>query len=323
MPQTETGLALLKDREFWNKVDRQITRMMDKAIRLQPSQLLMAAHFSIENNRNLQACTRFSLAQSIIEAGMYGLHLGQALGQSYLIPYKNECKMIVGYKGFGTLAARAGMPMTGQIVWSHDKFDLDYGRTQPIIHIPYIDRGTNPPKDAPHLIGAYAIVNCQGACIVRFHDRREIERRKKFSRATGPDTPWSKFYEAMAAKGPRRDLGAKDIPLDLAPKLVEAASTDDRREFGVIDAEPSDTEQAAAEAATEAAGPPPKPETSPTEVSGVLSNCVKRGRSCFASVGNVEYPVLPEVFDAALKRQGKQVVAHLDNGKIVATELGG
>lgn len=322
MPQSETGLAILRDRQYWDKMDRQLTRMMDKAIRLQPQQLLMAAHFSIENNRALQACSRFSIAQSIIEAGMYGLHLGQALGQSFLIPYKGDCKMIVGYKGFGTLAARAGLPMTGQVVYSRDKFDLDYGRPQPVIHQPYISKG-DKPEDHGHLIGAYALVNVQGVCIVRWHDRKEIERRRGFSKFKGPDSVWAKFYEAMAAKGPRRDLGAKDIPLDIAPRLVEAASTDERREFQVVDAEPSDTEQAAHEAATEVTPEPEPTDAEPADlqdVTGKLTNCVKRGKSCFCQIDGKEYLVESSVFEAALKRQGKTVKANVIDGKIISTE---
>jgi phage RecT family recombinase len=326
MSQHETGIVLLRDKEFWGKVEKQITRMMDRAIRLQPQQLLMAAHFSIENNRNLQECSRFSLAQSIIEAGMYGLHLGPALGQSFLIPYKQDCKMIVGYKGFGTLAARANLPMSGHAVYSNDEFDLDYGRPQPVIHRPFVSKG-DKPEDRGHLIGTYALVNVQGVCIVRWHDRKEIERRRGFSKFKGPDSVWAKFYEAMAEKGPRRDLGAKDVPLDLAPRLVEASSVDERREFNVADAEPSETEQKAREAAAEVSPEPEEPAKAEAtngfqDVTGDLMVVVSRGKSLFVTIGGKEYQVADatNLKESAIKRQGKRVVAHLKDGKVVSME---
>jgi hypothetical protein len=43
-----------------------------------------------------------------------GLEVDGVTGQAYLIPFKGKAQLVVGYKGYNTLAARSGITITGE-----------------------------------------------------------------------------------------------------------------------------------------------------------------------------------------------------------------
>jgi recombination protein RecT len=54
----------------------------------------------------LQQCTPKSIAVSALRAATLGLSVDPALGKAYLVPFKNEATLVVGYKGLIDLATR-------------------------------------------------------------------------------------------------------------------------------------------------------------------------------------------------------------------------
>ena len=41
------------------------------------------------------------------------LEVDGVTGQAFLIPFKGRAQLVIGYKGFNTLAARSGLTVTG------------------------------------------------------------------------------------------------------------------------------------------------------------------------------------------------------------------
>jgi recombination protein RecT len=211
---------------------------------------ILLAQRSVLHNPKLMECSALSVASSIIEAAIRGLEIGSVEGQAYLVPFKGECQLIIGYRGFSLMAWRdANIIIQSECVYAKDEFKVTKGLRPSLTHVPYID----PKGDAGKrgvLIAVYAVATLpDGRQMFVVHDREEIDRRRSISQARDGKA-WNQFYPAMAAKGPIRQLGSQVIPQSIAPKLVEAAVTDERREAGIETPAP----QLALQAATDITG---------------------------------------------------------------------
>lgn len=102
----------------------------------------------------LMECDAKSLMGAIMEAAQLGLEIGGPLGQSFLIPYKKEAKLIVGYKGFLALLGRIERVShcDAHIVRANDQFDYQYGSA------PYLHH-KEAKADRGEIIAVYAVVH--------------------------------------------------------------------------------------------------------------------------------------------------------------------
>lgn len=84
----------------------------------------------------LQQCSQKSIAGSIMTAAQLGLEPG-INGQGYLIPYKDTCRFVPGWKGLVDLVARSGRATvwTG-VVRQGDEFEYQLGDTPFCKHKP-------------------------------------------------------------------------------------------------------------------------------------------------------------------------------------------
>ncbi len=108
----------------------------------------------IGKNPELRACTPASVAGCLMLCAQLGLEPGP-LGWAYLVPYKQECTFILGYKGIIELARRSGQMRdieTG-IVHEGDAFDYRKGSRRFLDHKPNLDRDA---KDK--ILAYYAVV---------------------------------------------------------------------------------------------------------------------------------------------------------------------
>jgi recombination protein RecT len=111
----------------------------------------------IRKNPTLGNCTRDSFAGALLTASALGLEPG-VNGECYLVPYKNECQLILGYQGIVKLFwqhPRADY-IDAQWVGAHDSFRFVKGLNPILEHTPVQgDRG------AP--IYYYAVVRAKNA----------------------------------------------------------------------------------------------------------------------------------------------------------------
>jgi recombination protein RecT len=236
------------------------------------------------------------------------LEIGSVEGQAYLVPFKNECQLIIGYRGFSLMAWRdANITMQSECVYAKDKFIVTKGLKPSLIHEPYIDPKGDAGKRGP-LIAVYAVATLpDGRQMFVVHDREEIDRRRNISQARDGKA-WKEFYPAMASKGPIRQLGSQVIPQSIAPKLVEAAVMDERREAG-IDVPPPEL---ALQSASDITGAVVEAETSQGEADessspavqiaeGLLQSVKQNGKLIFISVDTGDQnPLEFSTFDSGL-----------------------
>src|SRR6185437_2021004 len=75
---------------------------------LTPERMLKIALSTTARTPALLACTPQSIVLAVMQAAELGLEPGGLLGESYLVPYGSEAKLIVGYRGLVALARRSG-----------------------------------------------------------------------------------------------------------------------------------------------------------------------------------------------------------------------
>jgi recombination protein RecT len=185
---------------------------------------------AISRNPDLTKCTQESFFGSLLSAAQLGLEPNTPLGLAYLIPYKRECTLIVGYQGMIDLAWRAGTSIRGNLVREGDEFDVEYGLTQRLYHRPALD----PERESRPVTYVYTIGTLGNGRepVFTILSRSEVEkfRSRSFSAKNGP---WVTDWDAMAQKTGVRRLFKwlpKSIEVQRALELDEAQDMGNQRD---------------------------------------------------------------------------------------------
>ena len=123
----------------------------------------------------LQQCTPQSIAASVMTAAQLGLEPGIG-GQGYLIPYKETCTFVPGWKGLVDLVARSGRATvwTGA-VREGDEFEYQLGDA------PFCRHKPGDSDDGQPFTHVYAIGRVRDAAmpIIEVWSRAKVERHLK------------------------------------------------------------------------------------------------------------------------------------------------
>jgi recombination protein RecT len=277
--------------------------------------LMRTVLISVERLPALLDCDRQSIFNAAMSAAVLGLEVDGVTGQGYLIPFKGKAQLVIGYKGYNTLAARSGITITGSVVREGDAFDFDKGEGW-VKH--------KPQLGAPgrRIIAAWAKASANGRpSVIEVLDVDELQAVKARSPgAKRSDSPWNDphiGYPAMCEKTVKRRL-ARSMPLNtmqLAARMDEAF--DEQGEAShirpdrnlVIEGEiipPRNDEMPTTEHLTSPRGSSPTPREAPVADPAPLSAAAPPGPGASGAAG--EYPI-PSGFepvdkllaDAALK----------------------
>lgn len=105
---------------------------------------------SIRVNDKLLQCDPHALAMEAINIAQAGLMVDPVFNHAYILPYGGKPKAIIGYAGIIYLAQKAGFDLSAQLVYTNDVFEIEYGFTPMLKHIPNTD-------DRGDVKGAYCI----------------------------------------------------------------------------------------------------------------------------------------------------------------------
>jgi len=217
-------------------------------VNLPAERLVRSIMISCERNPRLMDCTRQSLFNAAMSAACLGLECDGVTGQAFLIPFNVKgtptAQLVIGYKGFNTLAARSGITISGEIVREGDAFDFDEGEG-------WVKHKKLLGKPERRVIAAWAkAASNDRPPVVKVIDIDEILAIKgKSPGAKRGDSPWNDpaiGFPAMAEKSAKRRL-ARAMPLNvmqLAARLEEAFEEQGRVSYitpdkgVIIDAEP-------------------------------------------------------------------------------------
>lgn len=171
----------------------------------------------------LASCAPLSILDSISQAAALGLEPDGVLGHAYLVPYKNECVLIPGYKGLIDLCRRSGnvSEVHLECVCEGDEFSYSKGLNPTLVHVP---DDSNPQDDDTAVTHAYVVFRLRdGGKQFDVWPRARIDGHKeKFSqgwrwaesgdRARGggkKDSPWHTNWREMAMKTVLRNMIAR------------------------------------------------------------------------------------------------------------------
>ncbi|HUX15344.1 MAG TPA: recombinase RecT [Phycisphaerae bacterium] len=177
----------------------------------------------------LMACNGQSILKSVVDAARYGLIFGKVLGQAYLIPFKGECQLMVGYRGYEALIYRGGAVLAIQsgVVYEGDEYDVVIGRPLPILHRPSLTASHHADK----IVAAYVIASMrEGLCVAESMNREDLNRIRSKSKMATSGAYVTDTAE-MLRKAPIRRI-AKHLPLSPTDRalLDEIMAVEDERE---------------------------------------------------------------------------------------------
>lgn len=188
----------------------------------------------LQRTPGLMECNKQSILLGVIQSAELGLELGTVMGHAYLVPFKGNATLQIGWRGFIELARRSGIinSIVAEVVYENDAFEIEKGLDQKLVHRPRLKGARGEP------IGAYAIAFFKdGFKDFEWMDLDQIEHCRKSSRASRDDSPWNTHWEEMARKTPIRRL-CKRLPLSPQDAvLLRAAVMDEYNDSG-IDVEP-------------------------------------------------------------------------------------
>jgi recombination protein RecT len=169
----------------------------------------------------VQQCSPMSVKQSLFDAATLGLELGGPLGQSYLVPFKGKCTLVVGYKGMKELVNQS--PQVAGAYWEivrpGDDYKVRLGTDPEISHTPCGDAAD--PDDFTHV---YAVGKTVGGVIVAksmSHAQVIAHRNKYVKRWEKPGSAWLTAFPAMAMKTVALRV-MRQLPLSVvAARVVE------------------------------------------------------------------------------------------------------
>jgi recombination protein RecT len=165
----------------------------------------------------LGQCTQASVVKCLLDCATLGLEPDGR--RAHLIPYKDQCTLIIDYKGLVELVRRAGdvSRIHADTICENDEFEYDLGEIKA--------HRVNYRKPRGDVYAAYAMVTMKdGTTQAAVMTRDEIEAIRKRSMAGG-DGPWVTDWNEMAKKTVFRRLCKW---LTLSPEIRDAIEIDDR-----------------------------------------------------------------------------------------------
>ena len=133
-PRKPSAISTLRD--LLEKARPKLAEVTPK--HLSADRLVRIAVASCSKTPQLLQCTPTSVLNAVMQAAQLGLEPGGPLGDAYLVPYKTECQLIVGYRGLVALARRSGqiISIEAHVVHEKDRFVCKYGLDAVLVHEP-------------------------------------------------------------------------------------------------------------------------------------------------------------------------------------------
>lgn len=182
---------------------------------LSPDRFARIAITALTRTPKLQQCTPESLMKCLLDLSATGLEPDGR--RAHLIPYGNECTLIIDYKGLVELIRRSGevVGLRAETVCEFDEFDWVNGE---ITH--KVD--WRRPRGEVQAVYAEAKMK-DGETQTAVMTREEVEAIRERSRA-GNNGPWKTDWSEMAKKTAVRRL-SKMLPL--SSEVAQSVAADD------------------------------------------------------------------------------------------------
>lgn len=216
-------LALIEN-QFKPLVPR-MQQIIPATANLPVERVMQSVMVACESNPKLMDCSAVSMQKAVFTACTLGLLVDGVSGQGYLVPYRNEVQFQTGFKGYGTIAARSGYTLGGDLIYEGEEYSVRIG-TSGHAWVKF-----DPTKRFPgaKIIAAFATLESNTSpALVLAMSLDELLHIKDMSQATYATAPWKVHFGEMCIKTVKKRLG-KSCPVDI---LQRAAALDDAVDQG-------------------------------------------------------------------------------------------
>lgn len=173
----------------------------------------------------LASCTPESVLNCMLQLSQWGLEPDGR--HAHLIPYGDQCTLILDYKGIVDLVLRSGTVRTihADVVYEGDRFVYSLGEVKD--HTPHFLRtDAEKPKDAGKVIAVYChVVFNDGGTKSEVMSVEEVEKVRASSKS-GNSGPWKEWWSEMAKKTVFRRASKW---LKLSAEVADAFDKDDEQ----------------------------------------------------------------------------------------------
>jgi recombination protein RecT len=196
-----------------------------------PDRFARIALTALTRTPKLMDCTRESLLGCLMTCSQLGLEPDGRL--AHLIPYKDQCTLIVDYKGYAELAQRSGLIETlhADLVCENDVFDYNLGKVT--VHRPDFRRPRGKPFAAYAMAttktGAtfYSVLTADEIYSIRDRSQGWIAFQKGWTKSS----PWDPSNPVSEGEMMKKTAFRRLVKwLPLSPELRAALDTEDREE---------------------------------------------------------------------------------------------
>jgi recombination protein RecT len=196
-----TKAPSLKELIGGDKFKEQVALALPK--HMTPERFTRIALTAISRTPKLQDCTQTSLFKCLLDLSAAGLEPDGR--RAYLIPYGNECTLILSYMGMIELVRRSGdvISIRSELVCENDEFSWENGKITHKVE-------WRKPRGEIQAVYAEAVLR-SGETQTATMTKDEVDAIRKRSRS-GNSGPWATDYGEMAKKTTLRRL-CKLLPL--------------------------------------------------------------------------------------------------------------
>lgn len=188
---------------------------------LEPERFIRICLTAMNRTPALANCTQVSLFQCLLDLSAAGLEPDGR--RAHLIPYGQQCTLVIDYKGLVELALRNGDISTihADVVCENDAFTYDLGEVR--------EHKIDFRQPRGEVVAAYVrVVKKDGSIKSEVMSKEEIDAVRADSKA-GKSGPWVNHYNEMAKKTVFRRCTKWLI---LSPEIKEHLESDDKYLFG-------------------------------------------------------------------------------------------
>lgn len=171
---------------------------------LKPERFIRCSITALTRTPKLADCTQESFMKCLLDLSSFGLEPDGR--RAHLIPYGNQCTLIIDWKGLAELAMRSGIiaKLHADVVCENDAFAYNMGE------VTQHEIDWKQPRGA--MYAAYAMAQTKtGEKFFAVMSKEEIDGIRQRSRS-GSSGPWQTDYMEMAKKSCFRRL-SKWLPL--------------------------------------------------------------------------------------------------------------
>jgi recombination protein RecT len=217
------GKMAIKDHLNSEAFKQEVARVLPK--HCTPERMVRTGLTALMKTPKLATCTPESFLNCMLQLSQWGLEPDGR--HAHLIPYGDQCTLILDYKGIVDLVLRSGSVRTihADVVYEGDQFVYSLGEVKS--HTPHFLRtDAGKPEKAGRIIAVYChVVFNDGGTKSEVMSVEEVEKVRQSSKAGGSG-PWKDWWSEMAKKTVFRRASKW---LKLSAEVADAFDRDDEQ----------------------------------------------------------------------------------------------